>query len=156
MGVRLFHPYLLTCSSGDETFLLCDVFFSFSDSGAHHFHFVSSHFITFHHHSSHFISSHPITVSPPLYPSFAHLPLPSSPLRFQLVIPAHSVRPSPLLYTSHSHGSQRYLVSHSSSPDTLHPTSFIVGSPSLRVCFLISFRTLMAATCRPDILSNTQ
>ena len=117
----------------------------------HTLHHLSSPFITFHH-----ISSHPITVSPPLYPSFAHLPLPSSPLRIQLVIPAHSVRPSPLLSTSHSHGSQQYLVSHSGSPDTLHPTSFIVGSPSSRVCFQISSRTLMAATCRPDILSNTQ
>ena len=75
----------------------------------------SSPVITFHH-----ISSLSITFSPPISPSFAHLPLPFSPPRIQLVIPARSVRLSSLSSTSHSHDSQRYLVSHSGSPDTSH------------------------------------
>ena len=95
-------------------------------------------------------------VSPPLYPLFAHLPL------FTASYPAgHSGLlgtsfPTLIYLTLTRTRSQRYLVSHSGSPDTLHPTSFIVGSPLSMVCFQISFRTLMAATCRPDILSNTQ
>ena len=110
---------------------------------------TSSPFITFHHLSSHFITFHHLITFHHSLTSTLSIVCSPSIAFFTTSYPAGHSGPLgtsfPTLISPHSHGSQRYLVSHSGSPDTLHPTSLIVGSPSWRVCFQISCRTLKAA-----------
>ena len=122
-----------------------------SDTVAHHFYLVSTPFITFHHLSPHFITFHHI-------PSHSHLHsihrLLTFPYLLHRFVSSWSFRPAryvlPHSYLPHTHttpnGISLVIPAHQ-TPFTLHPSI---------VCFQISFRTLKAATCRPDVLPNTQ